>query len=317
MPTLSDHTRLLNLLITLAYKTPDLPFPLFNLGYSLEHIGPRIVFSEAKLTLNPDLAFKSDARNEVLLVEAKSGGIDNKQAAKYKALAPDDISRRNLTSLPAENLKVEVCYVCLFQNRLEVLANEGKYYWGFPIIFFDGKSLRKDASSGKFRDERLEGLFSTGVTIEREPPNTYYPFGQGDSQLWISFCVLSQLMEMYAIGKREVTEDGVIKACHPLLGYCFKDERNFVKQITHTALESISKSGSLRYTIKSLGGQKWQLVKMTLGKNSESFIAKFSEEFDKKPDIRKIEDLTKWIVEDERKEEEKDRGKKDEKTKLS
>ncbi len=302
MPTLSDHTRLLNLLITLAYKTPDLPSPLFDIGYSLEHIGTKIAFPSDAVVLSPDLQFKSDAATTILFCEAKSGGIENGQAKKYKFLTPDIISSRNLTTLPAQNLKVETCYVCLFENRLDVLANEGLYRWGFPIIFFDGKTLKKDESTGNFNDPSLNKVFSKGITISREPPNTFYPFGQGDSQGWIAYCVLTQLLESWAMGVREVTEDDLIRNSHRFFGYCFQDERNFVKRITHTALESISKSGSLRYTIKPLGNQRWQLVKMTLGKNSEGFVAKFCDEFDKRPDDRQTADLTEWIKEEEKKE---------------
>jgi hypothetical protein len=301
MPTLSHHTRLVNLLITLALKTPDLKSPLSDLGYSLEHIGPKIVFSD-NTVLTPDISFMSREKNSVLVCEAKAGGIDNDQAKKYKLLKPEDISRRALTALPAENLKVEVCYFCLLENRLEVLANEGKNRWGFPIIFFDGRSLKKDVSSGRFQDQRLEELFSRGVTIEREPPNTFYPFGSGDSQGWIAFCILYELMKLWALNKREITEDELIRSCHPLLGYCFRDERNFVKKITHVALESISKSGSLRYVIKPLGNQRWQLVKMTLGKNSERFITFLADGLDKRPDERQIDDLMKWAVEQDKKE---------------
>ena len=46
MATLSDHTKLVNLLITLAHKTPDLKSPLNQIGYDLEHIGLKITFTD-------------------------------------------------------------------------------------------------------------------------------------------------------------------------------------------------------------------------------------------------------------------------------
>ena len=296
--TLSDHTKLVNLLISLAHKTPDLKSPLNDVGYTLDHIGLKVVFSDGK-ELNPDISFKSHKANRLLLSEAKSGGVDNEQAKKYKALAPDDISRRGLTTLPAVGLSVETCYFCTSANRASVLANEAKHQWGFPIITFDGTSLKKERTNAKFRDEALEALFTEGITFDHEPTYAFYPFGEGDSEGWIVESVLWKLAVLATQGKTKFTEDQLVNECHPLIGYFGREEKKYVRRITHSALDLINKSGSQRFSIKPLKGQEWQIVKFSLGKFTKRYITFLADSFDKKG---KFEDLTKWFAEEEKKE---------------
>jgi hypothetical protein len=296
MATLSDHTRLINLLITLAHKTPDLKSPLNQLGYDLEHIGLKIAFADGT-GLDPDLSFKSHKRTALLLAEAKSGGVDNEQAKKYKALTPNDISRLGLTDLPAPNLSIQVFYACTKANRDMVMANEAKFHWGFPILTFDGKVLKKEEESAPFQDEEIERLFSTGVGFDHEPPLTFFPFGEGDSDGWVVLSVLYELAVLWTRQETTFTPDQLLRQCHRLFGYFDKEEKRRLLGITKSALDKINKSGSTRFAVRPLRGDKWQIVKFSIGRLGKNAITFLADSFDQK---RPTMDLQKFLDDEAR-----------------
>ena len=250
-----------------------------EIGYDLEHIGLKIVLGDGTGP-NPDLSFKSHKANHLLLIEAKSGSVDNEQAKKYKSLTPADISRLGLTALPAPPLTIDVCYACTRENRESVLANEARYQWGFPIITYDGTVLRKEKTNAKFSDPALENLFAEGISFERDPSYSFYPFGEGDSPGWVVESVLFQLAILWTRGKDKFTVDELVQNCHPLIGYFDRDQVRQIIGLTRSALIKISQSGSRRFSIKQLKGQEWQIVKFGVGRFTRKYISLFADTFD-------------------------------------
>ena len=283
MPTLSEHTKLINLLISLSHRTPDLDYPLEKRGYSLDRIGINIVLPKGQL--NPDVSFKSHKQNHLLLVEAKSGGVDNEQAKKYGSLTADDISKRGLTTLPATNLAFQVCYVCLSKNKREVLENEKRMNWGFPILVFDGSSLKKEITDAAFIDKDLENLFSAGVKFNREPSYTHYPFDNSDTKGWIAYCIISKLAEFWAKETRRFSENELVRACHPLIEYLGRKERNAIRRTTHLFLVELNDKEFSRLEIKPHRNQEWELLNFVLTKKHSESLMMMADDFDKKEDF--------------------------------
>ena len=232
--------------------------------------------------MNPDLSFKSHRRTALLLAEAKSGGVDNVQAKKYKALTPNDISKLGLTDLPAPNLSDQVFYACTKANRDMVMANEAKYQWGFPILTFDGKMLKKEEKSAPFQDEEVERLFSDGVGFDHDPPLAFFPFGVGDSDGWVVLSVLYELAVFWTRQQTIFTPDQLLRECHPFVGYFDRDQKRRFLGITKAALDKISKSGNTRFSIKPLRGDHWQIVKFSVGKLAKNAITFLADSFDKR-----------------------------------
>ena len=199
MPTLSEHTRLVNILITLGIRTPDFGHPLEDIGYTLDRLGPTAVLPD-KSSVQPDVTFKSHEKKHLLMSEAKSGGIDNAQAEGFKKITPEIISSQGLTSLPASGLTSELCYACSSGNKETALRNEKEHHHGFPILVYESNVLRKDGATSAFQDGRLENLFAKGVVFAKPPPHNNYPFGEGDTKGWIAFHVLAAISELQALG---------------------------------------------------------------------------------------------------------------------
>jgi hypothetical protein len=293
VPTLSEHTRLINVLITLGVRTPDFGHPLEDIGYTLDRIGPTVVLPDST-KVQPDLAFKSHERNHLLLSEAKSGGIDDGQAGHLKQVTPQMISSQGLTSLPAPNLSFEACYACGGGNKTVVFRNEAEKHYGFPILVYEGGSLRKGADSGAFIDRPLDDLFSTGVAFLKPPPTHHYPFGEGDSKGWIAFQVLAAISEIVALGKTTFTETELMRKTHPLLEYMDARARQYIHRVIADVLNTLNlREDDDRFVIKRLRSQEWQVVKFRRTKLVAEMLMGIADEFDGRPDYA---DLTSFGV---------------------
>ncbi|MGH2637913.1 MAG: hypothetical protein ACRDF4_01285, partial [Rhabdochlamydiaceae bacterium] len=175
-------------------------------------------------------------------MEAKSGGIEEKQAERYRTLSPNDILARGLTTLPADNLKLQVCYVCTSGNHEKLLENERKYNLGFPILVFDGSALRESIEiKNVFVSEQLEQLFRVGVIFDKELSNYNYPFGEGDNKAWIAFCLFSTLAQFYGLGKKIFSEIELVRETHPLFEYISSDEKKGIRRTTHDVMEQLNR----------------------------------------------------------------------------
>ncbi len=288
MITLSNHTRLVNLLLALSRHTPDLDHPLDNIGYSLEHVGLRIVLPVGN-PLVPDLSFRSANPNELLLIEAKSGGVNNEQARKYASLDPVEISKRGLTSLEAMGLSVQVCYAVTAMNRDKVLENEKRYRLGFPIITFQNNLVAREPKSSPFKNPKLEKFFSDGVKFRRNPSTEVFPFSADDSRGWIAFSVASKLIELNAVGISRFTELDLTRRCHPLMGYFSRENEAEIRSVVHKTLTSLRDIGSTRLVIRSLSNQEWEISTFRRVKSVRKMLMDLAEKLDSEPgDLRKF-----------------------------
>jgi len=94
---LSNHTRLINIILNLAICTAKFPHPLYDLGYLLKK-GCGI---EVKIKLNgqgvtPDVLLINDKDNHILIFECKSKAIKNDQLMKYLTLKDNIVNAKRL-----------------------------------------------------------------------------------------------------------------------------------------------------------------------------------------------------------------------------
>lgn len=274
-----------------------------SLGYDLESIGLRVVLSDGEL--RPDISFKSHKSNILLLGEVKGGGVDNVQAKKYKALKPDDISKQGLTTLPAPNLQLDVFYACTSENRESVMNNEAKHAWRFPILTFDGGTLKKERTNARFKDPDVESLFSEGVTLDHELTYSYYPFGEGDTIGWIAQSLLYTIGVLWTQNERIFSTERLVVASHPLLGFFGKDERRQLFAITRSVLMKISTSPNVHVSVKPLRGEKWQIDRFVIGKYMRKYISLLADSLDAP---KQYVDLQRYLDEESRKAEDEEKS---------
>ncbi|QQG48870.1 MAG: hypothetical protein HY247_00680 [archaeon] len=261
------------------------------MGYSLERIGMKIALPLGE-PLVPDLSFKNANPNELLLIEAKSGGVDSEQGKKYSKLQPLDISKKGLTSLDAKDLSIQVCYACTASNKQKVLENEKRNKLGFPIIAFENNRIVKEPSSALFKNHKLEKFFSAGVSFERSPSTDVYPFSADDSRGWIAFYVMAKLVELHAVGKTRFSEKDLMLKCHPLISYFSNEHQGEVHSVVHKALVSIVEIGSTRVQIRSVGNQEWEITKFHRVKSVRKMLMDLAEKLDSEP-----QDLRRFLTE--------------------
>ena len=272
-----------------------------DIGYELEYIGLKVTFPDGK-EVRPDLSFKSHQANTLLLGEAKSGGVDNEQASRYKALTPELISTLGLTKLPAPKLNLDVFYACTKANRESVMANEARHQWGFPILSFDGTILKKEKTNARFKDPAVEKLFADGITFDHELTCAFYPFGEGDSDGYIVSSVLMRLAFMWTQGQNRFTVEGLVEECHPLMGYFDRSEKIRVFAVVRSLLTDISRAGNRRFVIRPIRGSEWQIDAFAAGRFARRLIMGFADTFDHRDRVADLERLFKEAAEEEEKE---------------
>ena len=114
MSSSSNSTQLINCLIALSTKNPDFPYPLWENGFQIETIEPRILLSDTSQA-NPDIQFKRN-NDALLFFECKDGHCEKKQLERYKKLTIEDIKRHHITSLTSPDIFFLIWHISL-QNK--------------------------------------------------------------------------------------------------------------------------------------------------------------------------------------------------------
>ena len=97
MSSSSNSTLLINCLIGLSTKIGDFPYPLWDNGFQIETIEPRILLSDGSQA-NPDIQFKKHS-DLLLFFECKDGYCEKQQLERYKKSTIDDIKRQKFGRL--------------------------------------------------------------------------------------------------------------------------------------------------------------------------------------------------------------------------
>src|SRR5579871_5027057 len=153
----------------------------------------------------------------MLIVEAKSGSIQRRQHNEYTRLIPADINSKLISSVPASLLNIEICYACSDANLPLFYAERFTNGFSFPLLVFDGMSIKRDPSFPHFSNQTLENTFSgVGIRFNHPPPNTYYPFSDEDS-LYVKARVIIESISQYDAGQ-EFTPEELMGIAHPTYG---------------------------------------------------------------------------------------------------
>jgi hypothetical protein len=274
MSGLSDHTRLINAIICLTRKNTDLPSPLFEKGYQLECIGLSFTNLMGN-TINPDLSIKGDSDKVLLLVDCKSGGLEQDQAQRYASLSPADIVSQNVTTLDSVGLQLEIMFVGSGKNEKKLLDGENKTKCAIPVVILKNTMVLVMQGPNHFKNGILNEIFGKGIQFNHAIPTGFYPFSADDSPSYILTEISPILLQMH-LKESEFSEDEILRESHQYYDYLDKKERDALRARIGFILNAIKKDQDFRFVFDRQ--KKWkidpQFSIITLKKAIQEFVVK-------------------------------------------
>ena len=191
MSSSSNSTLLINCLIGLSTKNPDFPYPLFDNGFLIETIEPRILLSDGSQA-NPDIQFKKH-ENLLLFFECKDGYCEKEQLERYKKLTIDDIKRQKITSLTSTDVNFDLAYFASKEKEEKIIPSVEKDGNTFPILILEKSGIKMNPKSNNFKNSLLNDIFKE-IPIQSPLPRNYIPFMIDDSDKIILCALLQHFM---------------------------------------------------------------------------------------------------------------------------
>lgn len=179
-------TLLINCLIALGTKTPDFPHPLWDHGFQLETIDPKILLATSKVA-KPDVQFKKHD-NHLVFFECKDGGCEKDQLERYKSMTVDDIQRGHVTSLSSASLAFDLAYFGTEEKEVKLLRSIEKDLNTFPIIILYRDAIRLKGAN-RFRLDLLNDLFDE-IQFDTPVPQSFVLFTPNDDDCTIATALI-------------------------------------------------------------------------------------------------------------------------------
>ncbi|VVB54965.1 Uncharacterised protein [uncultured archaeon] len=187
----SKSTKLLNCIIALTTKTPDFPSPLYDNGYQIEVIEPRILLSDGSQS-NPDIQLKKND-DYLLFFECKDGFCEKDQLDRYKRMTCDDIKRTKTSSLSSSKLYYDLSYFCTKESEDKLIPSIDKDGNIFPIIVLDSDKIFHHVQSKGFNNKQTEAILKE-IKFDKPVPESFIPFTVDDSNETITIFLLQHFM---------------------------------------------------------------------------------------------------------------------------
>lgn len=262
MKGLSNHTKLMNIIICLSNKNRLCTPVLFDNHYILEYI--ELSFNKLNGdTIHADVCLKNPKSNNFILLECKDGGLEIDQAKRYATLDQKDIINSCVGTLSG-NFTHEVVYL-VSENKADKLINSIKLNsFNFPILVSDETKIK--LRQNDFNCQILQKIFTQngGVDLPNPVPTFFYPFGTDDSNAYILRYISPVLIGL--IGTEFNVED-VIKPVHTLYGYIDDSSLKDLKRKVAKLLFYVSKNDlndffdlptNKKFKLKNIGVKRFQ-----------------------------------------------------------
>lgn len=184
----------MNCLVALGTKTPDFPCPLWENGFQLENIEPRVLLSSGSQA-KPDIQFKKHD-DYIVFFECKDGHCDKEQLERYKQMTINDVRRSSITSLSAPTLSFDLAYFGTAQNEKKLVTSISKDGNTFPILILYPNSIKLVPSSSKFTKEQTNAIFGE-VKFDVPVPQSFIPFTVDDDDTIIKIALLQYIISKF------------------------------------------------------------------------------------------------------------------------
>jgi len=252
MVELSDHTRLMNIMIGLSMNIPHWPHSFKDLKYNVELIEPKI--TEA----NPDLIITNKKFNHSMVVDCKSQTLEEKQIKKYVNIRenPNILIQNGFVQVPHHNIfKADPTISTFYDLSSEKLILENKIPL-LHVIQNNNHILKIEKKCANFQNKQLDRIFPID-TSSGEPPYNLYPFDENDEDIF-SIAILRQLV---AFGTRDkiFTVEGLLQEVHPFWSI-IHNKKKFKEKATTLLIELQNKGkkiGLNRYIYRE--GIGWRI----------------------------------------------------------
>jgi hypothetical protein len=250
---LSRSTELLNCLIAFSSKLNDFPHPLWDLGYQLESIEPRILLEDGKVA-KPDIQFRKKD-NYLLFFDCKDGYAENNQTERYKNMKLADVKSAKITELEDENLGFDLAYFGTSEKEEKLMTSLGEAKSNFPVIILkegEGKkSVIRNNDAAQFKQDDLNNVFKE-VTIENKIPTKFVPFTIDDDNKTIITNLAQHFMSK---GKSQFTLEQLINEVFDhVVNFYQRAEVDALKSRIGNLLSDMTRNTDLKNYIKLSSG---------------------------------------------------------------
>lgn len=206
----SKNIRLLNSIIGMCKSDKKWPNYLFREGYAV--FGIEVPFKNANgNTVEPDLVISSAVRNNAMLLESKTGSIEEEQARHYSSVTRDDVVDKLFINTPDRNtFSFDIPYLCFSDNKGIVQTGLDKLSLPFPIVEVADTYIK--LVHNKLSVPPINEAFKNGFRIEiNRIPMGYYNFDDTSTDGEIAPHVIQTLVSFAARSEPVFTEEKLAK----------------------------------------------------------------------------------------------------------
>jgi hypothetical protein len=271
---LSNHTRLMNIIINLSIHSKICDPVLFNNNYKLNTI--ELEFNKidgSKISI--DLLLENKMLNRLLFLECKDGGLEIHQANKYMTLSNSDILTAKITDLSGE-IGYEIVYIGTKDKKDKLIRDIQSGNYEFPVIIENDSIINLEYN--KFSCDSLQSIFDGGINITRYSIE-YYPFGKDDSDAYI-LSRLWPVLVQYAFSGAEFDVEDLLNATHRCYKFIDKPSVKELKGRIANILKNLSKGYLNDYF--AYPSKKGFKLKSRAAKSFGEKLKKYIEKSDKK-----------------------------------
>ena len=212
MSNSSKNLKLINAIIAMCRSDSKWPHYFYDMAYGVKWIEYPFTCSTGE-TLVPDLVIVSNAQNNCILFESKSGSnIENAQAERYKKVRPDDVvSKLFVDVVGGQKPSIDVTYLCFSESTPAIVLQLDALSAAFPVLEMAPDILRLAANS--FSVSKITNDLSKGIAIDRNKiPMGYFPFDEDSSDSEVAPLVVQTLVSFASQNKphfksEEITQD--------------------------------------------------------------------------------------------------------------
>ena len=254
MSELSNHTELMNSFLCLANKNRVCEPILFNNHYVVDTIELQFNKIDGR-KIHIDLALKNPQVNNLLLLECKDGRLQNDQFERYKTLKKEDIQTAGATTLSG-NYTFEVVYAGTWEKKEKLIQDVSNNSCEFPVIISNKEHIKLEHN--EFCCKVLKNIFTSkeGVTLPKQIPIFYYPFGADDSDAHILSWIGPTLIKFRG---KSFDVDDILRETHNLFDYIAEESLRAIKSRLAKILRFISKGKMNSFFDLSPQGQQFKL----------------------------------------------------------
>ena len=251
MEGLSNHTRLLNIIMGLALKIPNWPHPLRDLDYNLELI-------EANLPeANPDLILTTKKYNHSIVVDCKSKTIKEEQIERYINIRsnPSLLTKRGFVDVPVpQHYSADPTFVSFNDLSNNSLIVDNKIPL-LHVIESNNEIHTIERKISVFQMDRLNDVFPIDIR-GMKPPYNLYPFDVQDKEIF-TIHILRELLDL-GIHQISFSEEELLKRAHKYWSIISEHKKREFRTIAGRILYELGRSELKEYLKKD--GAKWNII---------------------------------------------------------